>query len=157
MYDDDFGQRPKRSLDESFTSGLELDLELDDIFDDEESGRYQLAINFNQEELDIFQEDNEMEQDDDCCKKNRSINEDYAQESTIISNLPEPEYSYDTAPFDYSVDMFLDTSQVKPMTNLNNQSVIPRPLHRGITFSSESMDQKGCIPDKDGNDEMTRV
>ena len=73
MYDDDFGERPKRSLDESFTSGLELDLELDDIFNDDENGRYRLAINFDEEEDDIFNVDDAMEVDD-CCKKIDSIN-----------------------------------------------------------------------------------
>ena len=45
----------------------------------------------------------------DCCG-NKNNDDEFAQESTIISNLPDPEQSYEIAPFNYSVDMFLDTS-----------------------------------------------
>ena len=51
-----------------------------------------------------------MEMDDCCTGCDKEKDDDFAQESTIISNLPDPEQSYDIAPFDYSVDMFLETS-----------------------------------------------
>ena len=59
-------------------------------------------------------------EDDDCCNNCNCTknNDDLAQESTIISNLPDPEHSYEIAPFDYSVDMLLDTSYGKVKTSV---------------------------------------
>ena len=77
--------------------------------------------------------------DDECCPGCRTNNDDIGQESTFISNLPEPEHSYEIAPFDYSVDMYLDTSLIKS-----------KPvLQRVSSIVSESRQDKGDIPDKD--------
>ena len=116
---------------------MERDLDLDDLDDQEglDSQQHQLQLEISDQ--DIFA-DNNME-DDECCQGCRTNNDDIGQESTFISNLPEPEHSYEIAPFDYSVDMYLDTSLIKS-----------KPvLQRISSIVSESRQDKGDIPDKD--------
>ena len=92
-----------------------------------------------------------MEIDDCCAGCSKEKDDDLAQEqSTIISNLPDPEQSYDIAPFDYSVDMFLETSCNKIKASVQNQSVLPRPIARRVAMGPNSNHNiySAGIPDK---------
>lgn len=67
--------------------------------------------------------------------------------------MPEPEHSYEIAPFNYSVDMYLDTSLVKSKPSLQNQSIIPRTIQRQATVIFDADMDKEDIPDKNGDDD----
>lgn len=131
IIDDEIDLRPKRPLDESFMSELELDLEMDDLLEMKEQPRATLHILADEQPG----EDLLADADDDCCGECRTGNiDDNAMDSTFISNLPEPEQSYEVAPIDYSVDMFIDGDSVRhtrgvlDFSHLSYNRVLPRAI-----------------------------
>ena len=97
---------------------------------------------------DIFASD---EAGDDCCDDCGNAYVDNAMDSTFISNLPEPDHSYEVAPFDCTLDNMSLLEGAGELHQKQQASILPRLKTSRSRFVSED---NGCqwprhIPDKE--------